>query len=163
MRRGWRSDTWRSVLVALVLVGVALVAERYLPALTGAVRLADGDSFELGSQRIRLEGIDAPELHQNCGAPGNEWPCGRRAKEALQTIVDSGEVECRPVDQDRYGREVAICAASMRDLGRAMVEQGFAVATGSAYLKEERAARAAKRGIWAGPFEAPAEWRARHP
>lgn len=159
---GWRPDTLRSMLVALVLVGVALVAERYIPALTGAVRLADGDSLELGGQRIRIEGIDAPELHQNCGALSAEWACGRRAREALQKIVDSGEVKCRPVDQDRYGREVSICEVGGRDLGRAMVEQGYAVATGIAYADGQRAARAAKRGIWAGPFEMPAEWRARN-
>lgn len=159
---GWRPDTWRSVLVALVLVGVALVAERYIPALTGAVRLADGDSLELGGQRIRIEGIDAPELHQNCGTPNTEWACGRRAKEALQKIIEAGEVTCRPVDQDRYGREVSICEVGGRDLGRAMVEQGWAVATGIAYADEQRVARAARRGIWAGPFEMPAEWRARN-
>ena len=160
--RGWRPDTWRSIVVALLLVGAALIAERYIPALTGAVRLADGDSLELGTERIRIEGIDAPELHQNCGASGAEWPCGRRAKEALQKIVDTGEVKCRPVDRDRYGRDVSICEVGGRDLGRAMVEQGFAVAFGTAYLTEERAARTAKRGIWAGPFDMSAEWRARN-
>ena len=160
--RGWRPDTWRSIVVALLLVGAALVAERYIPALTGAVRLADGDSLELGTERIRIEGIDAPELHQNCGPPNAEWPCGRRAKDTLQKIVDSGEVTCRPVDRDRYGRDVSICEVGGRDLGKAMVEQGFAVAFGTAYLAEERAARSAKRGIWAGPFEMPAEWRARN-
>ena len=160
--RGWRPDTWRSIVVALLLVGAALVAERYIPALTGAVRLADGDSLELGPERIRIEGIDAPELHQNCGPANAEWPCGRRAKEALQKIVDTGEVKCRPVDRDRYGRDVSICEVGGRDLGRAMVEQGFAVAFGTAYLTEERAARTAKRGIWAGPFDMPAEWRARN-
>ncbi|MFT0859493.1 thermonuclease family protein [Ancylobacter sp. G4_0304] len=160
-RRGWRPDTWKSVLVALILIVVALAVERFLPAITGSVRVADGDSLEVGGERIRLEGLDAPELHQSCGAPGREWPCGRRAREALQKLVDAGEVSCRPVDEDRYGRAVAICEAGGRDLGRAMVAQGLAISLG-AYGAEEREARASQRGIWAGPFERPADWRARN-
>jgi len=162
------------VIVAVVLVGVALVAERFVPPLIGAVRVADGDSIEVGGERVRLAGIDAPELHQSCGEQGREWPCGQQARAALQKLVDEGEargnaqeggeggVSCRPVDEDRYGRSVAVCSLDGRDLGAAMVQQGWAVAT-DGYGSEEREARAAGRGIWAGPFERPADWRARHP
>lgn len=151
-----------------MLVGVALAMERWVPALTGSVRVADGDSLELGGERIRLEGIDAPELRQSCGAPDGgpadaAWPCGEKARQALKRLVSAGEVSCRPVDEDRYGRAVAICTAGGRDVGAAMVEEGWAVATGLAYLREQGRAREARRGIWAGSFEMPAQWRARHP
>jgi len=161
--RGWRPGTYGSILVAVVLVGVALVAERLTPALTGAVRVADGDSFELGGERVRLDGIDAPELHQSCGAQGRTWPCGEKAKAALAALVASGAVSCRPVDEDRYGRAVSVCTADGRDIGARLVKEGWAVATGFAYAGEQRAARAAGRGIWSGPFEMPADWRAAHP
>nr|WP_250152494.1 thermonuclease family protein [Ancylobacter radicis] len=162
-RSTWRRSTWGSILVALVLVGVALLVERVVPPLTGAVRVADGDSLVVAGERVRLDGIDAPELHQSCGAPGTEWPCGARAKEALEAVVAQGEVNCRPVDEDRYGRAVAICAAGAADLGARQVAAGWALATGLAYQREEAAARAAGRGIWSGPFEVPAQWRQRHP
>lgn len=159
----WRRGTIRSVILALVMVVAALVAERWLPALTGGVRVADGDSFELGATRIRLDGIDAPELAQQCGMPDTLWPCGRRAKAALEQLASAGEVSCRAIDTDRYGRSVAICHAAGRDIGRRMVEQGLAVATDLAYATAEADARRAGKGIWSGPFEPPADWRKAHP
>lgn len=161
--RGWRPDTFRAILVAAALIVVALVAERFVPALTGAVRVADGDSLEIDGERVRLEGIDAPERHQSCGEGEKTWPCGERARAALERIVTGGEVSCRPVDEDRYARAVSVCAVDGRDIGATLVAQGWAVATGFAYASEQRAAREGGRGIWAGPFEMPADWRARHP
>ncbi|MDR6954073.1 endonuclease YncB(thermonuclease family) [Ancylobacter sp. 3268] len=166
--RRWRRSTWVAVLVALAMIALALIAERIVPLLDGAVRVADGDSFEIGGERVRLEGIDAPELHQSCGAPEAPWPCGERARQALQQAVAAAGkdgvtsgVTCRPVDDDRYGRAVSICTAGGRDLGARMVREGWAVATSYAYRSEEAAARAAGRGIWSGPFELPADFRAR--
>ncbi|QFR31831.1 thermonuclease family protein [Ancylobacter sp. TS-1] len=161
--RGWRPSTLGSVLVALALVALALVAERFVPALTGAVRVADGDSLEVGGERVRLDGIDAPELHQSCGEGAKAWPCGERARAALEALVARGTVSCRPVDEDRYSRAVSVCTVDGADIGARLVEQGWAVALGLAYRAEERDARAAKRGIWSGPFERPADWRAAHP
>ncbi len=171
-----------------MLIVVALAVERLVPPLTGAVRVADGDSLVVAGERVRLDGIDAPELHQSCGEAGREWPCGARAKAALEAIVAEGEVSCRPVDEDRYGRAVAVCELSAkeggakegganergakegaakdraaRDLGARQVAAGWALATDGAYAREEAQARAAGKGIWSGPFDMPAEWRARHP
>lgn len=173
---GWRKSTWGSLAFAAALVVVALVLQRLTPPLSGEVRVADGDSLELGGARIRIEGIDAPELYQTCGEAGAPWPCGLRAKAALEALIrespgqgtrqGAGQgtgVNCRPVDEDRYGRSVAICAVGGRDLGAALVREGWAVATGLAYGGEEREARAARAGIWSGPFEMPANWRAQHP
>ncbi|WP_248310358.1 thermonuclease family protein [Bosea sp. 117] len=159
----WRRSTIRSVLVALVMIVVALVAERWLPALTGTVHVVDGDSLEVGGERIRLDGIDAPELNQNCGPPEKAWPCGRRARAALEAAVKGREVSCRPLDTDRYGRSVSFCHAGDVDLARHMAEQGMAVALGLTYAGAEANARRARSGIWSGPFERPAEWRALHP
>lgn len=158
----WRRSTYVSLAVAGLMIAAALLAERLLPEMTGAVRVADGDSFELAGARIRLEGIDSPELAQNCGPPEAPWPCGKRARAALaQLVQEGGAVTCRAVDTDRYGRAVAICRAGDVDLGERMVEQGLAIATGFAYGAAERRARERRAGIWAGPFERPADWRAR--
>jgi endonuclease YncB( thermonuclease family) len=47
-----------------------------------------------------------------------------------------------------------------------MVRQGWAVAFvryAKDYVALEEEARAARRGLWRGDFETPAEWRKRHP
>ena len=62
------------------------------PRFSGAAIAADGDSLRLGTDRIRLVGIDAPELTQVCwDASGAEWPCGR-APIALSPTVSPLEV-----------------------------------------------------------------------
>jgi endonuclease YncB( thermonuclease family) len=49
------------------------------------------------------------------------------------------------------------------DLGGWMVRQGYAIRytayAGNAYLPEEAAARWARRGLWAGRFDRPWDWR----
>lgn len=121
----------------------------------------DGDSLQHEGESLRLEGIDAPELAQTCERERRTWPCGRQAREALARLVAAGPIECRWRRRDRYNRPLARCAAAGADLGRQMVEAGLAVAYGG-YEAEAAAARAAGRGIWAGTFEQPQEWRARH-
>ncbi len=151
----------------LLLLGLALLAIRWLPPsepegkLAGAVRVADGDSLVLAGERVRLKGIDAPELEQFCGVPGRRWPCGRQAARVLQRLTGHGRVICDLFGADRYGRQLGHCRAGNTDLNRAMVEMGWAVAYGD-YRREEQAARAARRGVWSGPFAAPRAWRARH-
>lgn len=129
--------------------------------LAGAVRVVDGDTVELGGRRLRLSGLDAPEIGQTCGEAGGAYPCGEAARDALRVLVGSGPVACAISGRDRYGRDLASCEAGGRDLGSALVRAGQAVAYGR-YLEEEREARARKRGLWAGPFEPPARWRSAH-
>jgi len=144
-----------------------------LAALLGAsadaasVRVADGDSIEFGGQRIRLRGIDAPELHQECrDLSGRNWPCGRRARDELRKIIGNDPVQCERRAKDRFGRWVAVCRAGGRDLGEAMVRSGFALAYrdgASPYGAAQSDARSRKAGLWAGSFENPRAWRDEHP
>ena len=41
--------------------------------ISGKASVADGDTLRIGSERIRLHGIDAPESAQNCRAAGETW------------------------------------------------------------------------------------------
>ncbi len=133
------------------------------------VRLADGDSFSLGRERYRLYGIDAPELHQQCtDAAGQEWPCGIRARSELRRIIGTSPVQCRKISTDRYDRHVAICHVNGRDIAGEMVRAGFATTierrgSQNPYKEAEAEARAAKRGVWAGRFETPSDWRRANP
>ena len=134
-------------------------AERDLTAVAVAV---DGDSLRLDGQEIRLKGIDAPELHQNCTISGRAVACGRESHAALRRLVTGDLTTCVGSERDRYGRLLAHCRVRGVDLGAALVRDGRAVAFG-AYEREEAEAKARYAGIWAGEFERPRDWRARHP
>ncbi|MBC2776363.1 thermonuclease family protein [Parasphingopyxis sp. GrpM-11] len=131
-----------------------------------AVRIVDGDSLTIDGRAARLIGIDAPELRQNCtGADGAAWPCGREAQAALGRLVGSGPITCESRAQDRYRRALVRCRnGEDRDIGKAMLRQGWAVAlpryASPGYELAESAAQAAARGVWRGDFTRPAEWRA---
>ena len=88
---------------------------------TGAARVLDGDTLEIAGEKIRLYGIDAPELHQECkDTSGRPWPCGIRARSELRRIIGTDPVQCRVVSTDRYGRNIAVCEAGGRDLAEEM-------------------------------------------
>ena len=73
-----------------------------------------------------------------------------------------GLVTCVGAERDRYGRLLARCRARGVDVNAAMVRDGHAVAFG-AHQAEEAEAKAAYRGLWAGTFERPQDWRRTHP
>lgn len=128
-------------------------------------RVIDGDGFELAGQSVRLWGIDAPELRQECSADGRRYPCGEKAKAALTAFLRAAAPICETVNRDRFGRQVARCEVSGEDLGALMVRSGWAVDwprySKGAYAADQDAAEAAGRGLWAGFFVAPWEWRKR--
>ena len=41
--------------------------------ISGVASVTDGDTLRIGSERIRLHGIDAPESAQSCRAGGETW------------------------------------------------------------------------------------------
>jgi endonuclease YncB( thermonuclease family) len=124
----------------------------------GRLRVADGDSLELDGVRLRLEGIDAPELDQSCSLLGAAHPCGREAREHLLHLIAGRPVTCVSRDLDRYGRHLGRCRAGDTDLNAEMVRTGWAVAYG-AYDRQEAEARAHGRGLWSGDFTWPQEFR----
>lgn len=156
----------RAVLPLLLLAGAAILAARLdplPPRFSGEARASDGDSLWVGSDRVRLTGLDAPELDQVCWRPdGSEWPCGRAARDEMARLLARGRVSCEPEGEDRFGRVLARCAVDGDDLGAALVRAGLAVAT-DAYGGEEAAAREAARGIWDGRFTSPRTWREEGP
>ncbi|WP_457585948.1 thermonuclease family protein [Ensifer canadensis] len=58
--------------------------------LSGVASASDGDSLRLDGRRIRLEGIDAPEIGQTCNRDGAEWDCGADARQRLRAMVAGG-------------------------------------------------------------------------
>lgn len=143
------------------LAGAALAQD-----VSGPARASDGDTLSMTGIAVRLHGVDAPELAQTCERSSSSWPCGRVAADKLASLVAGAAVRCEQRDIDDYGRIVATCRAGGIDLSQAMADAGLAVALphfSDAYVGTEARAREQRRGLWAGEFMMPADWRAAHP
>ncbi len=128
------------------------------------VSVHDGDTITLNGTRIRLWGIDAPELAQSCeNELGQSFKCGDSAKNELVQLIGNKSVSCEAIDIDRYGRTVARCTAGEADLNAEMVKSGWALEyvrySHGAFHHEEADAKQNGRGIWAGSFVKPWDWR----
>lgn len=143
----------------------------------GMARVVDGDTLRVDGRTFRLWAIDAPELVQACERDGLNYACGRAAAAYLRTLLTpaiptgdrtvdaaAAQVVCEPRASDQYGRVAALCRAGTMDLGAEMVRAGWAlvlVRHGADYAAEEEDARTNLRGLWAGAFDAPWDWRAK--
>jgi hypothetical protein len=123
----------------------------------------DGDTLDVGGIRVRLHGLDAPEMGQICTSPdGTAWDCGAWVAETLRARIGTRRVTCDAVDTDRYGRTVARCRLAGEDIARRLVRDGLAVAYrkySRTYVRDEAAARRAGRGLHAHRMTRPAEYR----
>lgn len=87
------------------------------------VGIADGDTITILTadrvqRRVRVQGIDAPEIGQDFGGS---------AKQAASGLAFGKTVAIRPVATDRYGRTVAeVILPDGRSMNREMVRQGLA-------------------------------------
>ncbi len=146
----------------VILLGITVLLGRLeMREVRGAARVVDGDSLTVAGQRLRLGGIDAPEIGQICRREGGAYACGDDARRHLAGLIGGREILCSGTEHDRYDRLIATCRSGDLNLNRQMVRDGWAVAYGD-YRAEERAARAASHGLWRGAFERPREWREIH-
>ena len=126
--------------------------------LVGNPYVVDGDSLVLNDVKLRLLGIDAPELDQKCVENGAAWTCGEQARRQLQRKINGTIVTCTTWGEDRYQRVLATCSSGSVELNAWLVRSGWAVDYGG-YGREEGEARRNRAGIWKGEFENPGEWR----
>jgi len=127
----------------------------------GTHMVIDGDSIIINNEKIRLDGIDAPELHQECSKNGVKYQCGIKARNYLRSLLRQGNLSCKAWERDKYERHLGHCVVGKIDINKKMVSDGWAVAFGS-YYSEEKNARDAAVGLWAGDFVRPREWRLAH-
>ncbi len=115
----------------------------------GVVRLLDSDNVQ---HKIRLAGIDAPELGQ---------AFGRKSKKNLLTLIGGRQMEAYCHKIDKYGRDVCqlIIPDTITDINLAQVKAGLAWHykkyaseqsdyDRSAYAHAEMNARNRKLGLW---------------
>ena len=113
---------------------------------------------------LRLFGIDAPELKQDCP---DGFRAGSRAYEYMLGLVMGATVTCTQVDYDaKYNRPVVLCHNGKIEINSVMVEAGWAWAYrkySQSYVPLEDEARAMRRGVWAHNCVPPWTWRPRGP
>ena len=141
-----------------------LLAAAALALVQGQPHVTDGDTIRIGETRIRLEGIDAPEMSQRCTkADGSGWQCGAAAREALIQKIGDQSVRCEISGTDRYDRLLGTCWSGTVNLNGWLVQSGWAVAYqwySMRYVDDEHVARAQRLNIWSGKFQMPDEFRA---
>jgi len=134
-------------------------------ALSGPARVIDGDTIDIAGERVRLEGIDAPETAQTCPrSDTGAWACGKGATQALRKLIAGQEVGCQRRGTDKYGRVLGVCFVAGRDINAQMVRDGYAwafVKYSRSYVHEEAEARAMRAGIWQGNAEPAWDFRAK--
>lgn len=109
---------------------------------SGKAWVVDGDTLRVNRARVRLFGMDAPEIGQRGGYP---------ARSHLIRLAGGRQVRVEPVTIDIHGRTVARVWLGETDLSRRMVRDGYAVATARwdlDYVPDEEAARRERRGLW---------------
>lgn len=161
----------RRLVVSATLVGLLLAVA--LPATAGqrrapfdavVVAVHDGDTLSVRqggrTTRVRLVGIDCPEARQ---------PFAARAKRFTSALVFGRTVRVEGRSLDRYDRLLARIVLDGTDVNAAIVRAGLAwyypFGTPDAELAAaERAARAARAGLWSEPSPVPPwKWRRLNP
>ncbi len=156
-----RARAW--VWVVALLCAVAAWRPAFADTLTGQViAVSDGDTIgvldaQRVTHRVRLAGIDAPELGQ---------PFSQRSKQHLAGLVHGREVHVEWNKLDRYGRIVGKVIADDLDVCREMVAAGLAwhykayqqeqpLEDRKTYNAAEDAAREGQLGLWSEPQPVP--------
>ena len=97
------------------------------------VRVIDGDTLEAQvhvwpgmtiTTRVRLRGIDAPELRAHCG---REQTAAQAARDALATLTAGGHLFVSQIGPDKYGGRVVASVATARgeDVSAALLQAGL--------------------------------------
>ena len=154
--------------IAFALLLPLLTGDAYAATLDGRViGVHDGDTITVldaakAQHKIRLAGIDAPELKQAFGT---------RSKQSLSEMVYNKQVKIEWDKRDRYGRTIGVILVDGHDVNLEQVRTGMSWWYRQ-YAKEQKSedrklyelaevdARAAKRGLWADNAPVPPwEWR----
>ncbi len=103
------------------------------PVRADVVRVIDGDTFEAAARiwlgesvdiHVRIEGMDAPELHARCD---DERRRAEAARDYLTRRIGGDRVELTAVRYDKYGGRVrAVVRDGGGEIAAAMIARGLA-------------------------------------
>jgi len=140
--------------------------------LSGEAVITDGDTLKISSNKIRLSGIDAPEIKQTCKknfidfgffSLNKNYFCGELSKKELSKFTNNHTIFCKVEDKkDFFGRYLGTCFKDKININSWLVKNGYAVAYrkySKNYIEIEKIAKKNKKGIWQGDFLMPWEWR----
>ena len=122
----------------------------------------DGDTVDIVDEnqslhRIRITGMDAPELSQ---------PYGLQAKKVLKDLILNHEVLVLPMGIDKYNRELACLRINATigqiDVAEAMINKGAAFDWGGKYYKAQAYAQEFRLGVWSDKKYQERPWLYRH-
>jgi|JI9StandDraft_1071089.scaffolds.fasta_scaffold12999_3 endonuclease YncB( thermonuclease family) len=132
-------------------------------AISGTASVVDADTLDIHGERVRLNGVDAPESGQKCkDAAGALYRCGTVAANELDKWINRNPVTCKVTGKDRYGRSLGDCSVRGESVQRWLVSNGHALAYraySTEHVMAEVKAQQAAAGIWAGEFIMPWDWR----
>lgn len=109
----------------LLLAAIAALSAwwQFQPGQTRSCRAVDGDTLACGEDRVRIAGLDAPELRGRCEA---EQRLAEAAATRLQVLVQGG-VTLRETGQDRFGRMLAVVRdREGADVALVLIREGLA-------------------------------------
>ena len=125
----------------------------------GVVQVLEGDVISVGGSVVRLYGIDAPELGQQCeAASGRAYDCGEASRLALERMIGPRELRCTLFAVLEDGRQTGMCRSGDQDVGLLQVRRGWAfVARGlsNRYIKAQTRAQIDRAGLWSGRAQRP--------
>lgn len=132
-------------------------------AISGTASVIDADTLDIHGQRVRLNGVDAPESGQKCkDANGKLYRCGSDAANALDKWINRNPVACEITGKDRYDRLLGECSVRGESIQDWLVANGHALAYraySTAHVAAEMKAQENGRGVWQGEFVMPWDWR----
>ena len=157
------------------LISIILITFFLIPAkgetISGYAKIVDGDTIKILNKKIRLHGIDAPEIKQLCKriflsisfiSFEKNYECGEISKKKLKSYLHNRSIKCKIEGVDRYKRILGTCYKNTININSMMVRNGYAVAYkkySKRYSNVELEAKREKRGLWKGKFEMPWDWR----
>ncbi|CAK8712603.1 hypothetical protein GCAAIG_01920 [Candidatus Electronema halotolerans] len=152
-----------AVVAAFTILGKRIAKEPISESsqMSHTIRVIDGDTIELSSEKLRLFGMDAPEKGQPCKRNNAPYDCGTASKEHLEFLLTGAKVECTKKKKDKWGRYIALCSADGEDVSRLMVRHGWAIAYreySTSYVEDEEFAKSNRLGMWSKQFAVPSEW-----
>ncbi len=124
------------------------------------VKLLADNTLKYQGDKIVLADISVPQATTKCQGDGKLWPCGAKATLRLNELIKSSSFRCTII-QKNDAVSLARCNVGEVDLGRQLVEEGWALTVGTEteYMQFEQEAKRNQSGIWRDEFSPPDTWR----